>query len=214
MSPKAIINFLRKTAAVLLWLALFSTLANLTIGIRGIIIDQSPVKGYHAAAGISVGFYVRGLSIAREANHESRFYSKDKRIKISEKNDYMVQVEARSLFYWLALFVKTLELSMITAIFWSFMRLLRQVNLQDPFDQKLVTRLKSLALLFIILDVIKLLQNVNFSVFLSRAFLWTSVQMDMIYSVGGNIITGLIILVIALVFQRGIELQDENALTV
>ena len=214
MSPKSIINFLQKTALVFALLGMLMLLLNLVIGIRGIVIGQSPVRGYQAPGGISVAFNVKGLWIEVERNHKSVFYSKDKSIRIREKPDYMIQVEARSFFYCLSLFMKTVEIGMITAIFWYFMRLLRQINLQDPFDRKLVKHLKTLAFIFIAMDVLKLLQNLSYGVFLSRSFSYTSIQTEMLYSIGGNLITGLTIWIIAIVFERGIELQDENALTV
>jgi hypothetical protein len=103
---------------------------------------------------------------------------------------------------------------MYVGIFWHFMQLFRRTNLENPFNRKIVSRLKIVALFFILLDVLKLVQSVVYGIFLTKSFPHTVLGPDFFYIFGKNLITGIIIWIIAIIFQRGIDLQEENALTV
>jgi hypothetical protein len=216
MSPAVVINFLRKTFSVLLIPLLLGTLVSPIVGIRSIILDQSPAKGYNGVYGTDLAFEVNGFTIQdREPDHQSRFYSKDKFIRVSENTaHYTIQVKARSLFYCLAFLLNIMVSGVYIGIFWNFMQLFKRTTLQNPFNRKVVKQLKILALFFIVLDVLKLVQSVVYGIFLSKSFLYTFVESDVIYSLGKNLMTGVIIWIIAVIFQRGIDLQEENALTV
>jgi hypothetical protein len=215
MSPKAIINFLSKTTAVFFYLALILSLLHLFVGIRGIIINQNPAEGYHGFKGISIEYEVNGLAIGRDMDHQPSSYSKDKLIRLDEKtNHYSIRVKARSLFNYCSLLMNVIEGGLVIGILWQFMRLFRQTNIQHPFDRQVVQQMKMLASLFILLGILKILQYLTYGTFLSKSFGSATIQADLLFKIGGRMLTGLIIWMIAIIFQRGIELQEENALTV
>jgi hypothetical protein len=215
MSAVFLFNFLRKATALIFFVFALSGLIYFIVGCRSIIINQSPAAGYKGFQGASAGYNVQGLSISRESDHQSDFYSKDSLVKVSEKTDYhIIQVKARSSFNYLALFAQTIQVGIILLIIWNFRQLFRQENFQHPFTRKVVRKLKKLAILFIALDVVRLIQYFTYSIFLEKLNMYPVIQADLVFGSVGNITTGLIVWVIAVIFQRGIDLQEESELTV
>jgi hypothetical protein len=156
-----------------------------------------------------------GFGIGRPGINNTAFYSTDSVVRVNDvKDHFLIELEPRSPIGYFALLMQTISIGISFVILWMFMKLFQQTNLEKPFSQKTTKQLKTLALLFIISDVVKLIKYFSFGAFLSKSFTSLSIHFELLISVGSGIITGLIIWIIAVIFQRGIELQEENALTV
>lgn len=164
--------------------------------------------------GFTISYEVRGFGLKKEQN-DAAFYSNDSLIRVNEiKDHYTLNIKPTSSFGYFALVIQTCSLGLSFAILWVFMKLFNQTNLAKPFSRKIIKQLKILALLFIISDLVKLFQYFSFGSFMLQSFTSIKSHFELFTTVGGSLITGLIIWIIAIIFQRGIELQEENALTV
>ena len=98
------------------------------------------------------------------------------------------------------------------AVLWNFNKIFSETNLDDPFKYSIPKRLKILAALFIGADLLKLADYFLFNSFIKQSI--AMAHLKLITDTGSGIITGLIIWIIAIVYQKGVDLQEENALTV
>lgn len=94
----------------------------------------------------------------------------------------------------------------------NFRKIFIAITAIEPFHRNVIKHLKVLAALFIGSDVLGFLYYIILRSYLKQTFV--THRFDLITSFSSNLITGLIILVIAFVYQRAVEIQDENALTV
>jgi len=128
------------------------------------------------------------------------------------QNHYTVQVEPNSSIGYYAFLSKLIFLTLGIGVLWIFKKIFKETNLAHPFKPGITRRLKILAALFIISDVLKFMDYLLFNSFLRQSL--ASPRFQLLTDVGDGIVTGLIIFVIAVIFQRGIALQEETALTV
>jgi hypothetical protein len=97
-------------------------------------------------------------------------------------------------------------------ILWNLKQIFRHITTAEGFRGSVVKRLKILALLFIGYDLLKWLDYLVFDHFIDIAF--PEAQLRMITTVGRGLFIALILWVIAVVYERGIFLEQENALTI
>jgi hypothetical protein len=128
------------------------------------------------------------------------------------QNHYTVQVEPNSAIGYYAFLTKLIFLALGIGVLWNFKKIFKETNLDHPFKVSITKRLKILAALFIISDVLKFIDYLLFNSFLHQSI--ASPRFQLLTNVGDGIITGLIIFVISIIYQRGIALQEETALTV
>lgn len=84
--------------------------------------------------------------------------------------------------------------------------------MNQPFKNVVTKRLRALAFIFIIIQCLKIVNHVVFGYLLHSL---TSIHFSLIdYYAGNGIFTGLIILIIAAIYDHAINIQNENALTV
>lgn len=90
------------------------------------------------------------------------------------------------------------------------LKILLQINNQQPFSGKLVKRIQMIALLFLLIWFIALL--------LSNLVKWieteSSVVLGPLYSFQSYLIVAIIVLMISQIFKKGSLLQSENELTI
>jgi len=158
--------------------------------------------------------YSYDAKIFRKGDNEVPFtYSADSTVRFHTLSDrFTLQIEPQSAIGYYALITKLIFLGLGIAVLWNFKKIFQETNLDHPFRYSIIRRLKILAALFIISDVVKLIDYFLFNSFLHQSI--ASPNLRLVTDTGNGIVTGLIIWIIAVVYQRGIALQEENALTV
>ncbi len=209
MTNKFILAFLKISITILYYFLMVVTLVFLVTSVLNLTGDHTkPIYGFNNK---SYNYEVSGP----DAGHaEPTFtYSADSLVRYhGVRARYTLQVEAHSAFGFYAFITRFLYLCLGICILWNFKKIFGDTKLDHPFKHPIVRRLKILALLFIVSDFLKLIDYFLFNSFLRHSV--TTPQLGLMTDVGDGIITGLIILIIAVVYQRGLALQEENALTV
>lgn len=206
MGTKLIFSFLKVSVSILFYLLIAFTVVILLASL------------WHMASGdtekLTNFTYSYDAKIFRHGDKELPFtYSADSTVRYHQTPDrYMLQLEPNSSIGYYALISKLIFLCLGIAILWNFKKIFQGTNLNRPFQDSIVRRLKLLAALFIISDILKLMNYFLFNSFLHQSI--TTPKFQLLTDVGSDLITGLIIWIIAVVYERGAALQEENALTV
>jgi hypothetical protein len=159
----------------------------------------------------SYTYKVKAFGINNAA--ETSTYSRDSIVKYQRVADeYSVQVNPISSIGYFSLVMKLVFMGLGLGVLWNFKKVFTETNLKSPFKGQIIKRLKILAALFIISDLVNLLDYFVFNSFLHQSI--ASPQFQLLTDVGNGFIIGMIILVIAVVYERGKELEEENALTI
>jgi hypothetical protein len=109
-------------------------------------------------------------------------------------------------------FYKLIQLLFATAILWIFKKIFKELKPDNPFKLNFVKYLKILAALFITSDLIRIPHYVIFNGFIHRSL--PAPRFELLIEIGNGIIIGLIVWVVAVIYQRGVALQTENELMV
>jgi hypothetical protein len=128
------------------------------------------------------------------------------------QNHFKVQITPNSGFGYYAFISGLLFLLLGIAVLWNFKKIFKETNLDHPFKASITRRLKILATIFIVSDVLKILNYIIFNSLLHQSV--SSPRFELLTDIGNGIITGLIIFVISIVYERGTTFQEETALTV
>jgi hypothetical protein len=140
-------------------------------------------------------------------------YSGDKKIQYQNvTNLFTVEADVHSALGYYYMLSTLMFLGLGLLLLWNFKKLFEGINMQHPFKSNLVKRLKYLGLIFIISDALEFIHY-----FILNAFIQQSLEnpkLQLLTEIGDHIIIGLIILVIAVIYQRGVEMEEENTLTV
>lgn len=162
---------------------------------------------------LNSGLTYEVLAFGTNKQEQPLIYSQDSVAHYQDlKDHYTLQVKPDSAMGYYCLIMQMIFLGLGISILWNFKRIFRDTKLNNPFRHTIVKRLSILAALFIISDILKLVDYFLFNNFLHQSI--TSPRFQLLTDTGNGIITGLIILVIATIYQRGVALQEENALTV
>jgi hypothetical protein len=205
MKPSFIFSFLRVATGIL-----FYSL----IVIATVVIISSLLKfsGNTIEMAKSV-FSYEVMAFGTENGTPEVHYSVDKLVQYTSiPNRYHLEVEPTSVLGYYSFFSTVLNLLMGIVILWLFKRIFSEANLAEPFKPSIFKRLQILALLFAVSDIFKFINYLIFSRILHRSILVPEFQY--ITEIGNGIVTGLIIYAIAVIYQRGLSIQEENALTV
>jgi hypothetical protein len=205
MPSKFILAFLRVAVTILFYFMILITLWL-------VITFFMNVTGYRTI-GAKLKYNYEVEAIDRSYNEPQITYSKDSLVYYKPlKDHYMLDVKPNSLVGYYAMVIKLISMGFGMAILWNFMKIFKETKLDNPFSHTVTKRLKILAILFIIGDVLKLADYFFFKHLINQSL--PSPRFELIAETGDGLITGLIIWIIAIIYQRGIELQEENALTV
>ncbi|MBW8684519.1 DUF2975 domain-containing protein [Chitinophaga rhizophila] len=128
------------------------------------------------------------------------------------QHQYEVVATSNSAFGYYSLAVGVINLVIWLLILKSFMSIFKALDPDRPFNQQIIRLLKQLSLLFVAVDVIRIIHYFIFSRFVADTDAPFKLALNI--DIGSSLITGLIIWVIAVIYQRGVELQTENELTV
>ncbi|WP_152267961.1 DUF2975 domain-containing protein [Agriterribacter humi] len=207
MKPKFVLSFLRIATNILMWVLIVFTGFLLCVSIFNIVGNDKDRK-------LSGKNYVYEMTAFGEGQAEQPYlYAADSLVRYrTMANRYSVEIEPNSAIGYYTIFIKLIFMGMGIAVLWNFKKIFSETNLDDPFKYSITKRLKILAALFIVADLLKLTDYFLFNSFLRQSV--TTPHLGLITNTGSGIITGLIIWIIATVYRKGIVLQEENALTV
>ena len=207
MKSTFILSFLRVAVTVLFYILLFFTLFFLGASIVSLAGNHNGMELTRK----SYTYKVKAFGINNAA--ETSTYSKDSIVQYRRVADeYSVQVNPISSIGYFSLVMKLVFMGLGLGVLWNFKKIFTETNLKSPFKGQIIKRLKILAALFIISDLVNLLNYFVFNSFLHQSI--ASPQFQLLTDVGNGFIIGMIILVIAVVYERGKELEEENALTI
>lgn len=139
-------------------------------------------------------------------------YSPDSLMRYHGNSRFTLEVESRSAAGYYSLIGVLIFLGIGICILWNFRQIFREASLEHPFRRSVSRRLRMLAALFIVSDLFNLLNYFLLNSFIKQSI--ASPHLKLITKVGDGFIIGLVVWIIAVVYQRGIDLQEENALTV
>ena len=136
----------------------------------------------------------------------------DGSISYQQKNQFNMEASPRSSIGYSTFFFHFLQMLFGLAILYILRKLFRQLRAGDIFKEEAIRLLKVLAGVFIVSDLVKVVEYIVVNALVRRSI--RSPHFELFTTIGNGIFTGMIILVIAFVYQRGLALQEENALTV
>lgn len=140
-------------------------------------------------------------------------YSGNKQLRYQPlQNEYYVQINPSSLFGYYTALVTFIHLLLGIFTLWTFRKILKEIQLDAPFTGKVVRLLKYVAAVFIIADLIKILNYLIFNQYLHQQMPMQGFKLES--EIGNGFIIGAITYIITVIYQRGVELQTENNLTV
>ena len=207
MPSKFILSFLRVSVSILFYLLLIITLIFTVTSILNISGNSQAKKLTHKTFSYEV------VAIDSKKTEIPSTVSADSLVAYHPiQNHYTVEVEPNSVFGYYAFLSKLLFMALGIGVLWNFKKIFKETNLDHPFRTSITRRLKILAALFIISDVLNFLNYLVFNSLLHQSI--ASPRFQLLTDVGNGIITGLIIFVISIVYQRGTALQEETSLTV
>jgi hypothetical protein len=208
MPSNFILSFLRKSVTVLLYLLISFTLIFFIISVLNIAGTSNQAT---KLTGKTYSYEVMGFG-AKSKDTEF-IYSADSLVRYrGVKDHYTLQIEPNSLMGYYALIMRLMFLGLGIGVLWNFKKIFKETRLDTPFKHSAVKRLKILAALFIVSDVLKLTDYLLFNSFVAHSI--SSPQFELLTTIGDGLITGIIIWIIAVVYQRSLYLQEENALTI
>lgn len=209
MGTKLIFRFLKVAVNILFY---FLVVVALVILITSVI-TMATSNGKEPDKLANNTFTYQVMAFGTKNNRSGFIYSTDSLVRYyGLKDRYTLQVAPNSAIGYYALISKLIFLGLGIAVLWNFKRIFKETNLDRPFKDSIVRRLKILAALFIIADILQLINYFLFNGFLHQYI--ASPDLKLVTDMGNDFIIGLIIWIIAVVYERGAALQEENALTV
>ena len=207
MRSTYILSFLRISVSVLFYILLVFSVLFLVASIASI-------AGNNKAGDLTKKSYsYRVKAFGLQNTSEPFTYSQDSIVKYQKVADeYSVVLEPSSTIGYYAMIMKLVYMALGLVILWNFKKIFKETSFRQPFKYTIIKRLRTLAALFILSDVIRLLDYFLFNSYLHHSI--ASPKFQLLTDVGNGFITGLVILVIAVIYERGKELEEENALTV
>jgi len=157
------------------------------------------------------------ISIYNQGNTNVKYsYSGDSTIRyIPEIKEYTVVVKPNTPLAYYHFIFKLIVLCFAISLTWFSLKFFHEIKLDKPFNIRFIKYLKIIALLLISMDILKFVNNMIFNQFIHRSDINPHFQFPPInVGISNGILLGMVIWIIAIIFQRGLELQTENELTV
>ncbi len=155
--------------------------------------------------------YTNSIELKKDSVYN---FSNDKVIKYQKTESlYSLKVKTFSKigFYYSIYWLTTL--CFITWILWIFKTIFNDINLSSPFKYSIVKKLKLLAFALILYNLKEIANHFILYYLLNQSHINLKI-LELDGFGGGDILTGLIIFIIAIIYQRGVEIYEENTLTV
>lgn len=205
MKPSSIFSFLRVATSFLFYSLIVITVA---------VIVSSVLKFTGNSIGMAKSVFSYEVMAFGTANATPEVhYSADQLVQYTSiPNRYHLEVVPTSVLGYYSFFSTVVNLLLGIVILWLFKRIFSEANVAEPFKPIIFKRLVILAIVFAVSDVFKFANYLIFSRLLHRSI--SVPEFQYITEIGNGIVTGLIIYAIAVIYQRGLSIQEENALTV
>ena len=153
------------------------------------------------------------MSFAYPGREPKFDYTANQAVKYSSVvNEYNLEVSGGTAFGYYAILIRLIHLCLGMTILWLFRKIFKEIQLERPFKDRVVRLLNGLAMLFIAADIVNMLDYVIFNQFIRQ--LAPATGFKLLTDIGSGLIIGLIIWVIAVIYQRGVELQTQSDLTI
>jgi Protein of unknown function (DUF2975) len=133
------------------------------------------------------------------------------------KHTYMVDlnlfsIRDQSIGFYVCGMILIIAVSVLKALFWyKVFALLSELKLQAPFSREVVVKLERMAYILFSVWIVSTIFWKTFIFYLTKA---TSIQLPILHTDDEYLFMSGIIYIISQVFKRGIEIQEENQLTV
>lgn len=108
--------------------------------------------------------------------------------------------------------ISLLQLGASLCIIWFLKKILGNISLKEPFTAQSARYIQMIGLALIFIDLVKIVQYILFSSMAKDYF--EGSRLELVTNIGGNIWLGLIIIALAVVYRRGVEIYSENQLTI
>jgi hypothetical protein len=210
MKPKFIVSFLFYLTGISFVVLTFGTVFFMVSTIIINIHDKS--KSGFAIEEMDTGDNISIYGIGSKVDFS---YASDSTIRYYPKIDeYRVQVKANThLAYYFFLF-RLILLSVVITGSWFFLKILNEIKQGNPFNLRSIKYLKIIALVFITRDILEFINNLIFNQFIHASGIQSRFELPTTLTISNGILLGMSIWILAIIFQRGVELQTENDLTV
>lgn len=153
------------------------------------------------------------MSFSKSKGETEVQYSDDKQLRYQLlQNEYYVQINPSTPFGYYTMFITFIHLLLGIFTLWTFRKILKEIQLNAPFAGKIVPLLKYVAAVFITADLIKVINYIIFNQYLHQQMPALGFKLES--EIGSGFIIGSITWILVVIFQRGVELQTENNLTV
>ena len=140
-------------------------------------------------------------------------YSDNKQLRYQRlQNEYHVQINPSTPFGYYTILLTLIYMLLGIFTLHTFRKILKEIQLKAPFTGKIVRLLKYVAAVFIIADLIKVVNYIIFNQYLHQQVPTLGLKLES--EIGSGFIIGAITWIIVAIYQRGVELQTENNLTV
>jgi len=211
MKPKFIVSFL-------FYFFSFGFILSILIGAVFLVFSivnlqdksKSGFESYHLDLASDISIYNQGNTNVKYS------YSGDSTIRyIPVMKEFNVEVKPHTPLAYYHVFFKLIVLCFAISLTWFSLKFFKEIKLEKPFNLRFIKYLKIMALIFISLDVLKFINNLIFNQLIHRSDLNPHFQFPPInIGISNGILLGMSIWILAIIFQRGVELQNENDLTV
>ena len=208
MKSKWVISTLKVIFSIGFYLMAVVTICFLVGSVINLIEKDKP-----APINITNGLTYEVLAFDKSKSPSHFIYSPDSTFRYQPApGKFQLEAVRGSALGYYTVFYKFMQVLFATVIFWIFRRIFKEIKPDKPFKLNLVKYLKILAALFITSDLVRIPHYIIFNRFVHRSLPGPGFQL--LIEIGNGAIIGLIIWVVAMIYQRGVALQAENDLTV
>lgn len=207
MKPTHIITVFKVLTTIGFYFLLFITAAFFVFSLINIASNQS----FNTPTLKNNNFKVISFSDSKGPTEVK--YSDNKQLRYQLlQNEYYVQINPSSPFGYYTMLLTFVYLLLGIFTLRTFRKILKEIQLEAPFTGKIVRLLKYVAAVFIIADFIKVINYIIFNQYLHQQMPTLGFKLQS--EIGSGFIIGAITWIIVAIYQRGVELQTENNLTV
>ncbi|SFW77727.1 DUF2975 domain-containing protein [Chitinophaga sancti] len=209
MKPKNIIAIFKVLTTIgfyflLCWTIVFSFFS---------IVNITANNPLNHSAFTSNNYKVMAFGVNKAKSLSEVVFSADKQLRYQlVENEYNVQITPSTPFGYYTMFMTLIHFLMGIFTLWTFRKILKELQLDAPFNGKIVRRLKNVAAVFVIADIVNVINNIIFNQYLHQQVPALAFKLES--EVGSGFVIGAITWVVAVIYQRGVELQTYNDLTV
>jgi hypothetical protein len=124
----------------------------------------------------------------------------------------LFNIREQSIGFYVCAMILVITVSILKALFWyKLFELLSEIKLQTPFSREVVIKLEKMAYLLFCVWIVSSIFWKTYTFYLTQA---TGIQLPIRNTDDEYLFLAGIIYIVSQIFKRGIELQEENQLTV